>query len=509
MSYPEFVFGGEVYYATSDHCGYCDGKKDPMEKRFSLQSFRDEYLKKQSDPSYNTKYEILPKSVTMGCHVYYFTPSCYEDIMSRGFRRSGTFLYRPDQLRNCCRMYTIRTRLSWLKPTKEHRHTVNRFMKHILGNDKDTGNDKKKSQPFNLSDLIRFELDTPKSKFHTRIEPAKATEEKFQLYKKYQMTVHKDKASDLSMKGFKRFLCEDPFDGEALGMTDNITPDFEKMNSWRAEKLKSGDPSIFGAVHECYYINEKLIAIAVLDILPNSISSVYFIWDPDYAHLGLGTLSALREMLLTEQLGKEFYYMGYYIADCVKMKYKAKFSGEVLDISTEKYIRLDSLNGIIDDGGLIVSSPSSTPDAKIEHQITGALHGSLDTSVINAAEEIYGMNGGAYENAKEHASKIVTKDKFLKKLQTPSDDKVWMSRTSQMFELPLVSPGLIPIWQIDDILSSNRINTLFKGLRCYNSFGALSPFKYTKGNDPRKYQIIKYLRLFGEAHFEKPGVILM
>jgi arginyl-tRNA---protein transferase len=72
----------------------------------------------------------------------------------------------------------------------------------------------------------------------------------------------------------------------------------------------------YGSYHQCYYLDDKLIAVAVLDILPRFISSVYFMYDPDYSFLGLGKYSALREIALTNELrenGREemmYYYMG-------------------------------------------------------------------------------------------------------------------------------------------------------------------------------------------------------
>lgn len=44
----------------------------------------------------------------------------------------------------------------------------------------------------------------------TILTPATATPETFELYKKYQVSVHKDKPSQVSMRGFSRFLCDSP-----------------------------------------------------------------------------------------------------------------------------------------------------------------------------------------------------------------------------------------------------------------------------------------------------------
>lgn len=66
-------------------------------------------------------------------------------------------------------------------------------------------------------------------------------------------------------------------------------------------------------------LDGKLIAMAVLDILPNCVSSVYFMYDTDYAFLGLGNYSALREISLVQELSQkssrlQWYYMGKFLA---------------------------------------------------------------------------------------------------------------------------------------------------------------------------------------------------
>jgi hypothetical protein len=59
-----------------------------------------------------------------------------------------------------------------------------------------------------------------------------------------------------------------------------------------------------------------LIGISVIDILPHCISSVYFIWHPDWAWASLGKLSALHEIALAVEMNKagleemKFLYMG-------------------------------------------------------------------------------------------------------------------------------------------------------------------------------------------------------
>ncbi len=51
-----------------------------------------------------------------------------------------------------------------------------------------------------------------------------------------------------------------------------------------------------------YRIDGKLVGISVVDILPLCVSSVYFIWDPEYAWASLGKISALREVALARDI---------------------------------------------------------------------------------------------------------------------------------------------------------------------------------------------------------------
>jgi len=80
-----------------------------------------------------------------------------------------------------------------------------------------------------------------------------------------------------------------------------------------------------GLYHCHYRLNGKLICVGVLDYLPDCLSSVYLYFDPEFAFLNLGSYSAVMEVMLARIACRPFYYMGYYIHSCQKMKYKARF----------------------------------------------------------------------------------------------------------------------------------------------------------------------------------------
>lgn len=226
--------------------------------------------------------------------------SQYRQLIDLGFRRSGTFCYKPDLSVSCCPQYTIRLDCSGFKPSKEHRQLLNRLLREVnpsATNKKHKG----KENTFDLCHVVSS-LTSDQSRLRVSLDTNKISEEKFNLYKKYQMVVHNDAEADVTHKSFKRFLCVDPFPRDYTEIEDGN-----------------------GAFHQLYYLDGKLLAIGVIDLLPDTVSSVYFIWDPDYAHLGLGKIGALFEIALARNTNRSFYYMGYYIHNCVKMRYKGKY----------------------------------------------------------------------------------------------------------------------------------------------------------------------------------------
>jgi arginine-tRNA-protein transferase len=91
-----------------------------------------------------------------------------------------------------------------------------------------------------------------------------------------------------------------------------------------------------------YRLDGRLIAMGVLDLLPGCVSGVYFIYHTDFEKWGFGKLSALREACLALEGQYEYYYMGFYIHSCPKMRYKNDYTPQYfLDISTLKWDALD------------------------------------------------------------------------------------------------------------------------------------------------------------------------
>lgn len=93
-----------------------------------------------------------------------------------------------------------------------------------------------------------------------------------------------------------------------------------------------------------YRVDDALVGCSVLDEGAHSVSSVYVFWDPERPELSLGTFSALWEMRWAERLGKDYYYLGYWVRECSRMSYKNRFRPyELYDWQTRRWARFDSL----------------------------------------------------------------------------------------------------------------------------------------------------------------------
>ncbi|KAH8922340.1 arginine-tRNA--protein transferase 1 [Atractiella rhizophila] len=173
-------------------------------------------------------------------------------------------------------------------------------------------------------------------------------EERYSLYKDYQMSIHNEGEDKVTERGFRRFLCESPIIPQPLPSTSSSILD----GSTRGNK--------FGSHHLLYWLDGVLIALAVLDILPKGVSSVYFCWRNEYARYRMGKYSAMREIALVKELGLSYYVMGYYIHNCQKMRYKGQYSpSELLDPDTNTFYPLSTVIPLLEQS--LNASFSSSP----------------------------------------------------------------------------------------------------------------------------------------------------
>jgi arginyl-tRNA--protein-N-Asp/Glu arginylyltransferase len=82
----------------------------------------------------------------------------------------------------------------------------------------------------------------------------------------------------------------------------------------------------------CYYLQGRLVGIGYVDELPAGLSAIYFFYDPAHRDRGLGVFNVLCLMERAWELGVPYVYLGYYVAGCRSLVYKANYRpNQVLD----------------------------------------------------------------------------------------------------------------------------------------------------------------------------------
>ncbi len=71
--------------------------------------------------------------------------------------------------------------------------------------------------------------------------------------------------------------------------------------------------------------DQRLLGVAVTDRLDSGLSAVYTFFDPDCPQRSLGTWAILAQIEHARTLGLPWVYLGYWIRDCGKMRYKTDF----------------------------------------------------------------------------------------------------------------------------------------------------------------------------------------
>lgn len=71
---------------------------------------------------------------------------------------------------------------------------------------------------------------------------------------------------------------------------------------------------------------ERLVALAVTDFVKDAASAFYTFFDPDLAQRSLGTYAILKQIELAKNYGLSWLYLGYWIEESPKMRYKSHFS---------------------------------------------------------------------------------------------------------------------------------------------------------------------------------------
>ena len=74
-----------------------------------------------------------------------------------------------------------------------------------------------------------------------------------------------------------------------------------------------------------FRLGTTLLAVASVDHLDGGLSAVYTFFDPDLPQRALGVYAVLWQIELAREMGLPYIYLGYWIAECDNMRYKANF----------------------------------------------------------------------------------------------------------------------------------------------------------------------------------------
>ena len=190
-------------------------------------------------------------------------------LTGAGFRRSQTIAYKP-ACDGCSACVSVRIPVDRFRPSNSQRRIIKRNL-----------------------DLERV----PR-------EPV-ATEPQFELLHTYLQDRHAN--------GGMSDMDEDDFSA----MVEETTVDTVIFEYWQ----KSG-PS--GETHEPLG-RHKLIGASVTDVIDDGLSMVYSFFDPSESARSLGSYMILDHVAKAREMGLPYVYLGYWIEDCRKMAYKARF----------------------------------------------------------------------------------------------------------------------------------------------------------------------------------------
>ncbi|XP_023564731.1 arginyl-tRNA--protein transferase 1 isoform X7 [Octodon degus] len=347
-----------------------------------------------------------------GMWAHSMTVQDYQDLIDRGWRRSGRYVYKPVMNQTCCPQYTIRCRPLQFQPSKSHKKVLKKMLKFLAKGELFRRNYEDEPMDSTMEDAvagdfalinkldIKCDLKTLSSDLKESLECDKKKKEKNSKKEDskeltYSQAIEEKLGSGEPSHSIKAHLLPKPGKGADLSkppcrkakeirkerkmlklMQQNPAGEFESFQAQgqaltsfppkaksnqpksleelifeslpenashkleftrflcssplEAENPPNGPECGYGSFHQQYWLDGKIIAVGVIDILPYCVSSVYLYYDPDYSFLSLGVYSALREIAFTRQLHEKtsqlsYYYMGFYIHSCPKMKYKGQY----------------------------------------------------------------------------------------------------------------------------------------------------------------------------------------
>ena len=92
-----------------------------------------------------------------------------------------------------------------------------------------------------------------------------------------------------------------------------------------------------------FHENEQLRMVSIIDVLPDGLSSVYTFYDAEVAHASFGTYNILWQIEQCRKFDLDYLYLGYWIKENRKMRYKANFQPLEVLINNQWIVLDDSI----------------------------------------------------------------------------------------------------------------------------------------------------------------------
>ncbi len=188
----------------------------------------------------------------------------YSQLVQQGFRRSGTYTYRPlcDDCRACV---PLRVPVKQFATSRSQRRA---WARH--------------------------------ASLKASLHPLQDSPEYYDLYQRYQQARHPDGGMDNDdHESYRSFLLQ--------SHVDSLLVEFR-------EPFKH-DPDRKGVLR----------MVSVIDLLSDGLSSVYTFYEPDLPRARFGVYNVLWQIELCRKLELDFVYLGYWIESSRKMAYKTGY----------------------------------------------------------------------------------------------------------------------------------------------------------------------------------------
>lgn len=157
-----------------------------------------------------------------------------------------------------------------------------------------------------------------------RFEPNRSQRRALKANADVTLTVGPPKVTRAKLDLYDRYHA---FQARAVGWTEHAPKD-------RADYVESFVANPFPTEEWCYFLGERLIGVGYVDALPAGLSAIYFFYDPEVRERSLGTYNVLRIVEAAAVRRLPHVYLGYFVAGCRSLEYKARFKpNETLDTS--------------------------------------------------------------------------------------------------------------------------------------------------------------------------------